>query len=165
MRVAARAYKGRTSLLRTVGNLQVTPVLMQDGRYLPEVTVSKKDCRARPSTYSPAVFTKDGRRGRDYRTVGNTNSDPVSTPYRSSATGLSINGNRSSASLFDSSFPPFEWLPYSIPSSSSIVRCAYYMSLFVSPLHITLIDVLISISPFSQQGLFFSIILLGHLLY
>ena len=32
IRVAARAYKGRTSLLRTVGNLQVTPVLMQDGR-------------------------------------------------------------------------------------------------------------------------------------
>jgi len=40
----------------------VTPVLTQDGRYLPEVTISKKDCRARPSTYSPAVFTKDGRR-------------------------------------------------------------------------------------------------------
>ena len=34
IRVAARAYKGRTSLLRTVGNLQVTPVLTQDGRYL-----------------------------------------------------------------------------------------------------------------------------------
>ena len=64
MQVAARAYKGRTSLLRVVGNLQVTPVLTQDGRYLPEVTISKKDCRARPSTYSPAVFTKDGRRGR-----------------------------------------------------------------------------------------------------
>ena len=40
----------------------MTPVLTQDGRYLPEVTISKKDCRARPSTYSPAVFTKDGRR-------------------------------------------------------------------------------------------------------
>jgi len=40
----------------------VTPDLTQDGRYLPEVTISKKDCRARPSTYSPAVFTKDGRR-------------------------------------------------------------------------------------------------------
>jgi len=40
----------------------VTPVLTQDGRYLPEVTISKKDCRARPSTYSPAVFTKAGRR-------------------------------------------------------------------------------------------------------
>jgi len=40
----------------------VTPVLTQDGRYLPEVTISKKDCRARPSTYSPVVFTKDGRR-------------------------------------------------------------------------------------------------------
>ena len=39
----------------------MTPVIMQDGRYLPEVTISKKDCRARPSTYSPAVFTKDGR--------------------------------------------------------------------------------------------------------
>ena len=64
MRVAARAYKGRTSLLRTVGNLQVTPVFVQDGRYLPEVTISKRDCRARPSTYSPAVFTKDGRRAR-----------------------------------------------------------------------------------------------------
>jgi len=45
-----------------VGNLEVTPVLTQDGRYLPEVTISKKDCRARPSTYSPAVFTKAGRR-------------------------------------------------------------------------------------------------------
>ena len=40
----------------------VTPVLTQDGRYLQEVTISKKDYRARPSTYSPAVFTKDGRR-------------------------------------------------------------------------------------------------------
>jgi len=54
--------QGRPSLCRTVGNLQVTPVLTQDGRYLPEVTISKKDCRALPSTYSPAVFTKDGRR-------------------------------------------------------------------------------------------------------
>ena len=62
MRVAARAYKGCTSSLKTVGNLHVTPVFMQDGRYLPEVTISKKDCRAQPSTYSPAVFTKDGRR-------------------------------------------------------------------------------------------------------
>ena len=43
------------------------PVIMQDGRYLPQVTISKKDCRARPSTYSPAAFTKD-RRG--YRTPG-----------------------------------------------------------------------------------------------
>ena len=42
----------------------MTPVLTKDGRYLPEVTISKKDCRARPSTYSPAVFTKDGRRAR-----------------------------------------------------------------------------------------------------
>jgi len=32
MRVAARVYKGRTSLLRTVGNLQVAPVFMQDAR-------------------------------------------------------------------------------------------------------------------------------------
>ena len=48
----------------------MTPVLSQDGRYLPEVTISKKDCRARPSTYRPEVFTKDGRRGRDYRTPG-----------------------------------------------------------------------------------------------
>ena len=38
--------------------------MTQDGRYLPEVTISKKDCRARPSTYSPPVFTKDGRRAR-----------------------------------------------------------------------------------------------------
>ena len=60
--IAARAYKGRPSLLRTVGNLQVTPVLTQDGRYLPEFTIFKKDCRAHPSIYSPAVFTKDGRR-------------------------------------------------------------------------------------------------------
>jgi len=42
----------------------VTPVLTKDGRYLPEVTISKKDCRARPSTYSPAVFTKDERLAR-----------------------------------------------------------------------------------------------------
>ena len=40
----------------------MTPVLTQDGRYLPEVTISEKDCRARPSTYSPAVFTNDERR-------------------------------------------------------------------------------------------------------
>ena len=42
----------------------MTPVLTQDGRYLQEVTISKKDYRARPSTYSPAVFTKAGRRAR-----------------------------------------------------------------------------------------------------
>ena len=35
-----------------------------DGRYLPELTISKKDRRVRPSTYRTAVFTKDGRRAR-----------------------------------------------------------------------------------------------------
>jgi len=44
----------------------VTPVLTQDGGYLQEVTISKKDRKARPSTYSPAVFTKDGRRVRPF---------------------------------------------------------------------------------------------------
>ena len=66
MRVAARAYKERKSLLRIVGNLQVTPVFMQEGRYLPEVTISKNDCRVRLSTCSPAVFTKDGHRARPF---------------------------------------------------------------------------------------------------
>ena len=58
----------------------MTPVLTQDGGYLPEVTIFKKDCRARLSTYSPAVFTKDRRRARPSLptlpgtdgTVGNT---------------------------------------------------------------------------------------------
>ena len=52
--------------------LQVTPVFTQDARRLPEVTISKKRRQARPSTYRTAAFKKDGRRGRDYRTVGNT---------------------------------------------------------------------------------------------
>jgi len=42
----------------------LVPILHLYPEYLPEVTISKKDCRARPSTYSPAVFTKDGRRAR-----------------------------------------------------------------------------------------------------
>jgi len=59
----ARPYSGRPSLLRT-------PVLTQDARPLPEVTISKKRRQARPSTYRTAAFKKDGRRGRDYRTPG-----------------------------------------------------------------------------------------------
>ena len=40
--------------------LQVTPVLTQDARPLPEVTISKKRRQARPSTYRTAYGT--GRR-------------------------------------------------------------------------------------------------------
>ena len=39
-------------------------MIMQDDGYLPEVTISKKDCRARAPTYSPVVFTKDERHAR-----------------------------------------------------------------------------------------------------
>ena len=42
----------------------MTSVLTQDGRYLLEVTISKKDSRDRLSTYSPAVFTNDRCRAR-----------------------------------------------------------------------------------------------------
>ena len=52
-----------------VGNLQVTPVLIQEGRFLPEVTITKKDYTARPSTYNPAAFTKEGSRGWPYFTL------------------------------------------------------------------------------------------------
>ena len=87
--VVARAYKGRISLFRTAGNLQAAPLFMQDGRYLPEVTISKKDCwaarqptalrslqktGAAPSRPYPAVLTcaaradgTIGRQGPDFR--------------------------------------------------------------------------------------------------
>jgi len=67
MRVAARAYTGRTFLLRTVGNLQVTPVLMQDGRYLQEVTVSKKTAGpARQPTVLRSLQKTDAVDGHPY---------------------------------------------------------------------------------------------------
>lgn len=47
-----------------VGNLAVTSVLTKNGRYLPEVTIAKNDCRAHLSTYRPAVITKDRRNAR-----------------------------------------------------------------------------------------------------
>ena len=76
----------------------MTPVILQDDGYLPEVTISKKGCRARPSTYSPVLFTKDERHARPAlptlpgmdRTIGRLGTLPRGATKQLSSAGCRV---------------------------------------------------------------------------